>query len=88
LTDDRKCDVGFCVCADAHERERCKHFHMPRPSIGRSKEQRLGTSRAAFDKQRDKIVRKVEGRTTNNAVEDKLAETRRNPRKRLKGTVK
>jgi hypothetical protein len=57
---------------------------MPCPSIVQSKQQRLGTTRDAFEKRRDKIVRGIETRKTDNAVEDKLSEIRRNPRKRLR----
>lgn len=89
MADDRTCDLGAgCRCAlagvdTANMWDACPHFHMPCPSIVQSKQQRLGTTRDAFEKRRDKIVRGIEHRKPNNATEDKLAEIRHSPRKRL-----
>ncbi len=82
-TDDRTCDLGFCVCATVKEKHVCKHFHLPFPSIVQSKSQRLGMTRDAFDKQRDKVIRGAERGASRSATEDKLREIRHAPIKHL-----
>lgn len=92
MTDDRICELGSrCTCVGS-QRESCVRFHMPCPPIVRSKQDRIGTTRQAFDKRRDKMMREAERRIEgkvgpgggNQSVEDQLYQVRRDPVKHLR----
>lgn len=91
--DDRKCDLRECGCAKFDwDKEECPHFHMSCPPIVRSKQDKLGTTRQAFDKRRDRMMREAEKRIERKAgpgggdpvLESKLYDIRRNPVKHLR----
>jgi hypothetical protein len=98
LADDRKCDLKTdCHCVtrgvgggyhfDPEKADACDHFHMPCPPIVTSKQDRLKTTRSAWDKRRDKMMREAERRfkklDPKGETEEKLREVRQNPMKHL-----
>lgn len=97
MRDERVCDLRQgCKCiapgvnGGFHWRrdpDACDHYHMPCPGIVRSKQDRVGATRAAWDRRRDKMMREAERRLDKlkpqGEVEDKLREIRHNPIKHL-----
>jgi len=100
--DERTCDLGdYCECAKLEAlaakdprrwlfagRDDCEHFHMPCPTIVRSKQDRIGTTKHAFTERRDNMMREAERRLdkikTDKATEAKLYDVRRDPLKHLR----
>ena len=91
MTDDRKCEFGDdkCGClANDWDREACEFYHMPCPAIVQSKQDRLRTTRTAWEKRRDNMMRAAEKRfeklKPGSETEEKLHEVRANPAKHLR----